>query len=250
MLSFATRQAASLARPPVDLRPYLQADYCDQGPRPLCLPFSVSAAHEIARSLVTTTAPERLAPEPLWSHCVQSGQATPQGTTLPAVGEALSSNGQPVLSAWHYNPQLGMATEAPPATALSSTWYTAEVINVPLAHDGIETLIDDALALSLPVIIVIEMTSQFENPTAAGEISVPPLTSPTSDYHSILAVGAATDATISTRRLLIRNSWGPRWGAGGYGWLPLDYLIGFAVQAGLVDPTTCRSTPPLLAGGT
>jgi hypothetical protein len=143
-----------------------------------------------------------------------------------------------------------MTTESPPATALSSTWYTAEVINVPRAHDGIETLIDDALSLSLPVIIVIEVTSQFENPTAAGEISVPPLTSPTNDYHSILAVGAATDATTSTRRLLIRNSWGPRWGASGYGWLPLDYLIGFAVQAGLVDPRTCSSTSAPLADGT
>lgn len=244
MRSFAARRAASLARPPVDLRPYLQADECDQGPRPLCLPFSVSAAHEMVRSLVSTTAPEELAPEPLWSHCVQSGQATPQGTTLHAVGEALSSDGQPVLSARRYNPLLGMATEAPPAAALSSTWHIAQVIDMPLAHDGVETLIDDALSLSLPVVLVIEVTSQFENPTAAGEISVPPLTSPTNDYHSVLAVGAATDATISTRRLLIRNSWGPRWGAGGYGWLPLDYLIGFAVQAGLVDPASCRSTPP------
>ena len=117
------------------------------------------------------------------------------------------------------------------------------MIELPLAHDGVETLIDDALSASLPVVVVIEVTTQFENPTTTGEISVPPLRSSLGDYHSVVAVGAATDVATSTRRLLISNSWGPRWGAGGYGWLPFDYLIAFAVQAGVIDPGSCRAAP-------
>ena len=34
--------------------------------------------------------------------------------------------------------------------------------------------------------------------------------------------------------LLVRNSWGEFWGAGGYGWLPMDYLIAYALQAVVV----------------
>ena len=240
MPSFAARRAASLARPPIDLRHYLQETDRDQGPRPLCVPFSVSAAHEAARAHVGAAAPEELAPEPLWSYCVQSGQTAPSGTTLEAVGNALAAEGQPLLSSWAYNSAIGAATESPPAGASAADWHAAQLIDVPLAHDGIETLVDDALSVSLPVLVVIEVTAEFENPTTTGDIAVPSLAAPAGDYHSVVAVGASTDATTSNRRLLIRNSWGARWGAGGYGWIPLDYLIGFAVQAGVVDPASCR----------
>ena len=49
----------------------------------------------------------------------------------------------------------------------------------------------------------------------------------------LLVVGATTDPDHG-RLLLIRNSWSKYWGAGGYGWLPTDYLIAHAVQAAIV----------------
>lgn len=109
-------------------------------------------------------------------------------------------------------------------------------------------LLENALHAELPVILVIELTSEFEHPTPTGEIAIPPLTAPVSDYHAILALGAATNAAGTERRLLVRNTWGPGWGAGGYGWLPLDYLIAFAVQAAAIDPTSLAAAQP--TGGT
>lgn len=240
MVNLAARRAASLARASIDLRSLMQAAIRDQGPRPLCLPISVSGAHEVARASVEAATPEPLAPEPLWAHCLHSGRVSSLGTTMAAVSDALTARGQPSLRTWPYNPTLGTATERPPSAAAAEDWCTAQLIDLPLAHDGVEDLLEDALAVSAPVVVVVEVTEEFENADHEGEISVPSLTSPAGDYHAVLAVGAATDPTGAARRLLIFNTWGNRWGASGYGWLPLDYLIAFAVQAGVIDPDSCN----------
>ena len=248
MASLAARRVASLARASIDLRSLMQAAIGDQGPRPLCLPISVSGAHEATRARVESAVPEALAPEPLWAHCLESGRVSSLGTTMAAVSEALTARGQPPLQTWPYNPTLGTDTEPPSSVAEAANWFTAELIDLPLAHDGVEDLLEDALASSAPVVVVVEVTEEFENADPAGEISVPPLTSPAGDYHAVLALGAATDSDTGLRRLLIFNTWGHGWGAGGYGWLPLDYLIAFAVQAGIVDPAGVRASTAVDSG--
>jgi hypothetical protein len=247
MTSHAQRLAASRSRRAVDLRHLLASLVRTQGPRPLCVPFSLAAAHEATRALLVAPGAELLAVEPLWQHCLQSGDAGHGGTTLAAGGAALQAKGQTTERRWPYNPGLGAGTEPQPAGVAMARWYTGATLDIPLAHDGIETPIEDSLTAELPVILVIELTDEFERPTPSGEIAVPPLTAPVSDYHAILALGAATDAS-GTRRLLVRNTWGPGWGAGGYGWLPLDYLIAFAVQAAVIDPTSLAATPDTRGG--
>lgn len=242
MTSYAQRLAASLARSPVDLRYLFSSPVRQQGLRPLCVPFSIAGAHEATRCRMLAPGAELLAVEPLWQHCIHNGQASQSGTTLTAAGAAVRARGQSAESCWPYNDTLGAGTEPEPAAAAKAAWYTAGTIGTPLAHDGIEFLIEEALAAGLPLVLVIELTPQFEWPTPHGEIAVPPLTVPVGDYHAVLAVGAATNDEGTSRRLLIRNSWGPGWGADGYGWLPLDYLIAFAVQAAAIDPTSLAAS--------
>lgn len=249
MTSYAHRLAASLARPPVDLRQLFISPVRHQGPRPLCVPFSVAGAHEAARAYAGAAGAEQLAVEPLWQHCLNAGLAGHDGTTLQAASDAVKAKGQTLERCWPYNAAIGAGTEPEPAAVANATWYQAGAIEVPLAHDGIEALAEDALASGFPLVLVIEVTHEFEHPSTSGEIATPALTAPTSDYHAVLAVGAATNRTGTDRRFLIRNTWGPAWGAGGYGWLPLDYTIAFAGQAAVIDRTMLAESTPA-AGGT
>ncbi len=209
MPSNAQRRAASLLLAPIDLRHLLTPTVRAQGPRPLCLPFSTSFAHEAARATAVASAAEALSVEPLWQHCVHAGTAGHDGTTLRAIRDAIEHTGQPLETIWPYNDTLGPGTEPAPATATAAAFNTADLFDVPLAHDGIDDDLEATLTAGLAVIVVLEITNEFENPSVDGEIDLPALSAPVNDYHAVTAVGAATNAAGDSRRLLIRNSWGP-----------------------------------------
>jgi hypothetical protein len=174
-----------------------------------------------------------MAPEAVWWQCTKLKQVTAKGILLEHGGQAIAQAGQPSLTDWPWNPYLGVGTEDPPLAAGQPPWHTATMTPLRLAHDGTETGIEDALAAGRPVVLVIEVTAEFENADADGTIELPDIRSPTGDYHAVLTVGAATDPARG-RRLLVRNSWSEFWGAAGYGWLPMDYLIAYAIQAAIV----------------
>ncbi|MDZ8056272.1 MAG: C1 family peptidase, partial [Aulosira sp. ZfuVER01] len=65
-----------------------------------------------------------------------------------------------------------------------------------------------------------------------GHIPLPNKRSKVIGGHTVVAVGyhdrkiiENEDGKTSKGALLIRNSWGTRWGQGGYGWLPYDYIM-------------------------
>jgi C1A family cysteine protease len=66
-----------------------------------------------------------------------------------------------------------------------------------------------------------------------GAISYPTRDDSKEGGHAVVAAGYDDDRRIQNSApgceptigaILIRNSWGPAWGDGGYGWLPYDYL--------------------------
>ena len=115
---------------------------------------------------------------------------------------------------WPWNSSLGVGTEDPPPAVGQPPWHRATMVSLPLSHDGIESDVEDALASGYPVILVIEVTAEFDNADADGTIELPDIRSPAGDWHAVLVIGAAND-DVRGRRLLIRNSWGEYWGAGG-----------------------------------
>jgi len=64
---------------------------------------------------------------------------------------------------------------------------------------------------------------------APGEIPIPGPFDAQTALHALVAVGYDDAKVIngpfgSSGAFRVRNSWGPAWGEGGYGWLPYDYV--------------------------
>ena len=196
--------------------------------------MSVTGAHEALRFSPSGGGVE-LAPEAFWWTCTCRGQTSADGVLLADVGSALADTGQPSLADWPYDSTLGFGSESPPPAAGPLPWLTAGLQWVALAHDGIEDEIEAHLAAGRAVVLILEVTQEFELPDAEGVIALPPLTAPDGDYHAVLLVGADTDPAGASF-FMVMNSWGHGWGVGGFGWLPVSYLEAFAVQAAVVVP--------------
>lgn len=235
-----TRRAAARARTDVDLRSLLDPQIVSQGPRPLCVPFALALGNEAGRTN-NGTSPEALAPEPIWRYCTKRGQTGADGMLIPHAAAALSDEGQPLLRHWPYNARLGISTEDPPAGIGDPPWHTGTVRELHLAHNGVEEELEDQLAAGTPVVLIVEVTNEFEFPDQDGYVDLPHLRSAAGDYHAVICVGAATNPARG-RHLLIRNSWGRYWGVGGYCWLPTEYLIAFVPYAAIVQSNSSAST--------
>jgi C1A family cysteine protease len=195
----------------------------------------VTAVHETVRAQTGGTSPEPLAPEPIWSHCLAAGAAGPRGTLVAAAAAAAASDGQPLRADWPFNDSLGVGTEPPPAAAGPAPWRTAALTEHVLARDGLEHVIENSLAAGRPVLLGIEVTREFRQAPRSGLVALAPLTTPLGEGHAVLVVGANTDPARG-RQLLIRNTWGPGWGAGGYGWLTLSWIATFGINWASIAP--------------
>ncbi|MEA5358293.1 C1 family peptidase [Amycolatopsis sp., V23-08] len=231
----AERRAAALARPAVDLTDQIGSPLTDQGPRPTCVPVSLASTHEAERH---ADGPEgfQAAIEPVWWHLHTQELTGPEGVRLTDAASALTSTGHCHRDRWPYDTTLGAGTEPPPPAAGNPPWLRARLNLLQLAHDGIEDALEDKLAGGHPVVLVLEMTDSFLDPGPDGLVAVPDIRVPSGGYHAVVAVGAWTDRDRE-RVLLIRNSWGDWWGAGGHCLLPVGYLINFAVQAATLEVT-------------
>lgn len=219
------RRLAALSWPPVDLSDRVGA-VSDQGPRPVCVAFALGAAHESLAHWDGFVP----APEPLWWWLCGRGLAGPGGTLLSDGGDALATAGQCTAEAWPYDASLGYRTQDPPVAAGPAPWRRARTVPNALAHDGVEEELEAVLASGSPVVLVIEVTDGFESPHEDGFVDPPDLRAPSGGYHAVVVEGAWTEPGRG-RVLLVRNSWGESWGAGGFALLPVEYLVAHAVQA-------------------
>jgi len=90
------------------------------------------------------------------------------------------------------------------------------------------------LAAGLPAMFGFTVYSSYVQAATTGKIPYPTAGEKIVGGHAIIAAGyddtmkiknTNPGAVETTGALLVRNSWGPGWGVGGYGWLPYDYVL-------------------------
>jgi hypothetical protein len=198
----------------VDLRPKF-GPARNQGPRPTCMAFAASDAHAGIREGWSALSCEYA----FYQAQRRAGRPPDKGAQLSSMLEALRLDGQPEEGGWPY-------LSAPPADAAS--WVPPAAVGERFGRAGeksatsIDHLISE-LNQGRPVIVLLMLSRAFYYPGAEGVIHPAAGEAPEpARRHAVIAVGHGKVG--ADRAILIRNSWGERWGIGGYGWLTEPFL--------------------------
>ncbi len=165
----------------------------DQGQRPTCLAFATSDLHAALRGPWAA-----LSCEYLFYHAQRRANRKPnEGVLLSSVLDAVRHDGQPHETGWPYLPTLpaDLSQWVPPSgvtplfrRAGETGKYTVDAIVQELDHGR-------------PLIVLLRLSWR----------------------HAVIAVGHGE--AKGQRAVIIRNSWGDGWGAGGCGYLTEKYLV-------------------------
>lgn len=181
--------------------------------------MSTSDMHMVAHSKS-----EPLSAEALVHYAVkhQPGGVLGSGLTIGATAQALQSDGQPLEVDFPYGVPIAPADL--PGT--HQHWFGELVPHSTTALSEISVHIGNGD----PVLLIIRLTEEFFCPKVPWIISDPGLGFA---LHAVVGAGTGVDQDGGPL-FLIRNSWGPQWGDGGYVWLHGAYLSLNLVQWSLI----------------
>jgi len=197
-----------------DLRP-LFGPARNQGPRPTCLAFAASDAHAALRPGWVPLSCEYA----FYQAQRRAARPPSAGALLSAMLAGLRDDGQPEENGWPY-------LAATPLDAAS--WLPLTEVGPLFGRNSEKSspVIDRVIAeldQGRPVIILTVLSRSFYTPTTQAVIN--PMNGEAPEparRHAVVAVGHGT--VDGQKALLIRNSWGTRWGDAGYGWLTEQFL--------------------------
>lgn len=192
----------------------------DQGRRPTCLSFAASDAHRHWQRH-----PEPLSVEWLFYHVAQHARTGLHcGTTIPDTRKVMRALGQPEEQVWPYSTTPPTATAwRPPVTRPSLMTCESAACSADIRA------ISEQVEAGIPVVIGMFISTTFLSPahwTHHGPEIVlgrdPGEAVDTARGHALVVVGRGR--VVGEPAMLIRNSWGPKWGADGHAWVYEDYL--------------------------
>lgn len=206
-----------------DFRAY-QTPVRHQGDRPTCVAFAASAAHEWAAADDVVRSTE----DAMWAaHQIGTVPGREEVTVNWAL-TGLNQHGHAHEQAWPYGQPHW--SDGRPEPALQAANRRVMPASRALAGSGFEPVVEQ-LAFGRPVILTVRVVrSAWRQPDALID-AAPGRKSP--GNHAVLAVGSLTGPD----RIIVKNSWGPGWGDGGYGYLTRRYLDHYGLRAHVLETT-------------
>jgi hypothetical protein len=203
-----------------------QSEVRNQGDRPTCVGFAVSAAHEwLARDGIMRS-PE----DAIWAGHQQGGPTAIQATSVRLALAGLQAHRHASEEAWPYGSPPWPAPRPPAATLAGNrrplpSWRQLSAVTLSTVRD--ELAQGNAVILTLRVVY-----SAWRQP--GGVIDADPGRK-TPDNHAVVAVGVQTSVDGTTQLVVVKNSWGENWGNAGYGFVSRRYLETYGVRAHALD---------------
>jgi C1A family cysteine protease len=156
------------------------------------------------------------------------------GAYLRTAMAALAMFGAPLEKFWPYDvakfeEEPGAFVYAMAQNFKAITYYRLDPIGI--TSEKLLTSIKTHLQSGLPSMFGFTCYSSLYQ-AKEGKITFPQPNEKVIGGHAVIAIGYDDNMEIdngvkkSKGAIMIRNSWGPEWGAGGYGYLPYDYILG------------------------
>jgi len=197
----------------------------DQKQRPTCMAFAASDSHAAARGNF-----ESLSTEFAHFHAVRRRRPfnPHSGVSFSLMAQSIHEDGQPPEAIWPYLPALpaNLGEWKPPhdCKPIFRRQHQIEQASVERVYQYLRD--------SRPVVITMTISSSFFRPSHEGIITGS-LTEPPVNSHAVVAVGYGTNQ--QSLAVLVRNSWGDRWGLQGHAWITEEYLRPRMLKIGTAD---------------
>jgi hypothetical protein len=203
----------------------------DQGRRPTCLSFAASDAHRYALGHT-----DWLCVEWLYFHAAKRAGTGPRcGTTMPDTQAILRDPGQPIEKAWQYSAAWPDPASWHPPSPVSSLYGCESSSCAPCLHS-----IRAELLAGRPVVVGVFLSQTYRSPADWTRIGTEVLLAPDrhepidrNNGHALVIVGHGCHEGEPV--ILLRNSWGSRWGHEGHAWVREDCLAPRLVGAFVIE---------------
>jgi len=205
----------------------------DQGPEGSCIGHAMACI----LAFFALTLPSRLAP---WGRTPSRRDAY-EGARLV---QPVPGSGAYARAACKWANQTGVCHDAswpytagakgePGPTAATERPFT-RIASYARVDGNQESMCAALVNYAAPLFVMIAVTDGFYKPDAEGAVKY---SGTERGYHAIAVIGYDQQR----RAYRIRNSWGAKWGQGGYAWLPFSHPI---VEAWAVTPNLTDENPP------
>ncbi len=162
------------------------------------------------------------------------------GAYLRTAMAALVLGGLPPEKYWPYTDKPDEFDQEPPSWIFavadnyeSLSYFCHDPAGINKPPNDVLNSVKTYLAAGIPSMFGFYGFPSFDNANVKGGIPFPCPDEQAEWGHAIVAVGYDDNKKIkntkcdkeTTGALLIRNSWGKKWGDKGYGWMPYDYVL-------------------------